>query len=374
MNKIFVSALAGVALMSGLSACSDNEGDIPVSKGLPCETTLTVKVPETFRSRAAKLFGEGAQGELSLSYAIYSPDGAIVYSSELDGSPEPTQTNPGEWSITVRLMSEDAYTAVFFADQFGAVEDEAIDPYVVDFNAATLTVDYEKSMAVENLVNDRADAYILYQSFIAGKSTTFTMKRPFCQVNIGSNEDEIKNVDGTYHQVPTRIALAYDKSSDEASLPNVLNFKTGKVTGAGGNVSNGDIEMIASSFDDKDFDFPINNAVQYMYMAYILAPQTSDGWGDGGNIDDLTLNLALGKSPFTGELREPYHVTGAKNFFLANTRLILAPQCTDLGGEEGGGDPDPDPDPDKPGFIEGNCVLNIVYDPGFSGTTVKNIK
>lgn len=373
MNKIFVSALAGVALMSGLSACSDNEGDIPVSKGLPCETTLTVKVPETFRSRAAKLFGEGAQGELSLSYAIYSPDGAIVYSSELDGSPEPTQTNPGEWSITVRLMSEDAYTAVFFADQFGAVEDEAIDPYVVDFNAATLTVDYEKSMAVENLVNDRADAYIICQTFVAGQTTTFTMKRPFCQINVGSNEGEIKKIDGYYHQVPTRIAFSYSENSDIASLPNVLNFKTGKVSGAGGKIDNGSIDMVASSFDDKGYDFPVNNAVQYMYMAYILAPQTVDGWGDGEAADNLTLNLTLGKAPFSGELREPYHIEGAKNFIFANTRLVIAPQCTDLGGD-GGDDTDPDPDPDKPGFVEGNHSLTILYDPDFSGTTTKTVK
>lgn len=374
MNKIFVSALAGVSLLLGLSACSDNEGDFPVSKGLPCETTLTVKVPETFRSRADKLFGEGAQGELSLSYAIYRPDGTVMYSSELAGSPVPTQTSPGEWSITVRLLSEDTYKAVFFADQFGAAEDAAIDPYVIDFNAATLTVDYEKSMAVENLVNDRSDAYIIYQSFVAGQTTTFTMKRPFCQINVGSNEGEIKKVDGYYHNVPTRIALAYEDDSDIASLPNVLNFKTGKVTGAGGKVDNGSIDMVASSFDDKGYAFPINNAVQYMYMAYILAPQDSDGWGDDEYADNLTLNLTLGKAPFTGELREPYHITGANNFILANTRLILAPQCTDLGGGGGDDDPDPDPDPDKPGFVEGNYSLTIVYDPEFNGTTTKNVK
>lgn len=363
MNKSIISVLAGIALVFGAASCSD-DNETPVVKGGTTDMTITVNAPDDFRSRAnGKTYGEGAASTLTLSYTIYRADGKAVYASTTTTDPQPVQTTPGQWTISgLKLQKEDTYNVVFWADQFGT---DAANPYTLDMVAGTLTVDYSKSLAVENLVNDRSDAYMLYTSFIAQKGATFTMKRPFCQLNIGSNENPIKLADGYYHDVPTRAGISYETNSENFSLPNVLNYKTGKVTGANGSGAK-DLDMVASSFDDKPYDFPVNAGAQYMYMAYILAPQDASGWGDAGaNADNLTLCFNLGMAPFNGERRSTFHVTGVKDEFLANNRIVIVPPCTEIGGGEDP-DPDPDPDPDKPGFTEDNFSFNIIYDPGFT--------
>ena len=366
MNKLLVSAIAGISALIGTTACND-ESAAPAVKGVERDVTLTVSAPEEFRSRAGNvLYGDGAENELTLAYAIYRSDGKIIYSSEKAGSPVATQTAHGKWSITARLMSEDTYNVVFWADQFG---NDAKNPYSIDFDKTTLTVDYAKSLTPENLLSDRSDAYILYTDFIANDGMTFTMKRPFCQVNIGSNEDVIKQDDGYYHSVPTAVGLGFADTYTTNALPNVLNYKTGVVTGV--TAGKDSPEMVASDFDAAKYDFPVNAGVQYMYMDYILAPQSQEKWGDSGiNISKLTLRIDLGKHPFAGERREPFFISNMKDMFLANTRIVIVPQCVDLGDPDGptpgpGPDPDPDPNPNKPGFIEDNFNVNIVFDAGF---------
>lgn len=361
MNKFFISAMAGLATLVGFTSCSD-EKEAPVAKGVERDVTMMVSAPEDFRTRATgDLYGAGAENPLTLTYAIYRSDGAIIYSSEKAGSPVATQTAAGKWSITARLMSEDTYTVVFWADQFGK---DSKNPYTIDLNNHTLTVDYNKSLDPENLTSDRCDAYILYTDFIANDGMTFTMKRPFCQVNIGSNEDVIKKTDGYYHNVPTAVGLGFAASFPTNALPNVLNYKTGKVTGVAPAVKECP-DMVASDFDGVKYEFPVNNGVQYMFMAYILAPQTSDLWGDASiNVDNLALRLDLGKHPFNGDRRRPFFIDGLKDKFLANTRLVIVPQCVRVPGS--GETPNPDPDPSLPGFIEDNFTVNVIYDPGFA--------
>ena len=365
MNKFFVSAIAGLGFLLGATACND-ENAAPVAKGMECDVTLSVSAPEDFHSRAANvLYGDGAENALTLAYAIYRSDGAIIYSSEKAGSPVAAQTAHGKWSITARLMSEDTYHVVFWADQFGK---DAKNPYTLDFDKGTLTVDYAKSLTPENLISDRSDAYILYTDFIAKNEMTFTMKRPFCQVNVGSNEDVIKKKDGYYHNMPTAVGLGFDGSFVSNTLPNVLNYKTGMVTGV--TTPKNSPDMITSDFDAVKYSFPVNTGVQYMYMAYILAPQSPELWGDSNiNINKLCLRLDLGKHPFVGERRVPFFIEKMKDMFLANNRLVIVPKCVDLGDPDGPGvdpDPDPNPDPDEPGFIEDNFTVNIIFDPGFA--------
>lgn len=359
--------MAAVALSMGLTACSDAEGDAPVVKGVEREMTLTVKTPDTFRSRSGNHYGDDKGGlNTDLAYAIYRSDGTIVYSSEMDDAPVASEVGPGQWSLTVKLLSEDTYGVVFFADQFE--DDDPQAPYTIDFNQGTFSVDYSKSMTVENLADDKADAFLLYQEFVAGETTSFTLKRPFCQVNIGSNEKEIKDADGYYHNVPTFVGLNTTGFNQRGVLPTVLNFKTGRVSGCNdGPYSHEELSITASDFDAVGFDFPINDGVQYMYMAYILAPSSAEGWEELGVDGGLTLDITLGKAPFAGDLRDTYYIDNMRDKFLANNRLIIAPPCTDL-GQGGGDDPDPDPDPEKPGFVEGGkYTLNIIYDANFEG-------
>lgn len=372
MNKFFVSAIAGLGVLLGTTACNDEKA-APIAKGVERDVTLTVSAPDDFRSRAGNVFyGDGAENVLNLTYAIYRSDGAIIYSSEKAGSPVAAQTAHGKWTITARLMSEDTYHVVFWADQFGT---DAKNPYTIDLDKGTLTVDYAKSLAPENLLSDRSDAYILYTDFIAEDGMTFTMKRPFCQVNVGSNEDVIKKSDGYYHSVPTAVGLGFADSFVTNALPNVLNYKTGVVTGI--TTGKNSPDMIASDFDAAKYRFPYNKGVQYMYMAYILAPQSSDKWGDSSiNINKLCLRLDLGKHPFTGVRRNPFFIDGMKDLFLANNRIVLVPQCVELPDPNGPDpvnpdpDPDPEPDPDKPGFIEDNYTVNIIFNPGFNNSKV----
>lgn len=333
VKKILLATLAG--LTGSLVSCVD-ETYLPESVNMEKDFVLTVDVPEGFRSRADQYFGDGALNELHLQYAIFGYDGAMVYSSDDSGSPKATSVDNGRWQLKLRLAEGMDYKAFFWADQFGIGD---ANPYTVDLKKAHLSVDYEKAFTPENLESDRCDAYAVYKEFTAGHGLSFTLKRPFCQVNVGSPEPSVVESGSAYHD--KHVTMSWDSNT----LVTGLSFVDGS-TETSSLPAEADPDaypdrwpgMKISDFDYADFKFIDSEDSKYMYMAYLLV---------SGKEKKLNLHIEGTDENFV------YHpeVTGK---VAQNSRLIVVPKWED------GGD----------GFIdprERTLTFIIKYDPGFGG-------
>lgn len=325
-------------LAAALCSCSENE-ELPVAGEM--EVSLQVSVPEGFRTRAESYYGDGADNPIFFKYAIYRPDGSVAYSSEKADSPEATLNGVGEWSIPVRLMRDEEYTAIFWADQFG----DNNSPYTVtldDPDNAGLSIEYAKAFDAEHLKSDRTDAYYAYETFTVDGLKTFTMRRPFIQVNIGSNEEDIV-AGGAWHNA--KVCVGFTDGTEQWADAKVT-FKDGKATEQ---LFHSLGEMQVSSFDASGYTFYGNPDVQYMYMAYL--PCVGD-----------EKNLAIHIENPDGETRD--YTVNVDGMIKPNSRLIIVPACTELGDGA-----DPNPDPEKDGFISqagANMQFNIMFDPDFA--------
>ena len=332
-KNFLLAALVG--LSGGLVSCED-ENYIPQSANLEKDFILTVDAPEGFRSRANQYFGDGAMNELHLKYAIYGIGGEVLYSSDDAGSPKASAIDNGRWQLKLRLADGIDYKAFFWADQFGT---GASNPYSVDLAKAHLSVDYKKAFTPLNLESDRCDAYAVYQSFVAANGLTFTMKRPFCQVNVGSPEPSVVDGNSAYHN--KRVTVSWDDNT----LITGLSFADGSVERSNlAPVTDPDTYpdqwpgMKISDFDNAGFKFIDSEDSKFMYMAYLLV---------SGQEKMLNLHIEGTDENFT---YKP-DVTGK---VAQNSRLIVVPKWVD------GGD----------GFIDPrdrNLTFIIRYDPGFSG-------
>ena len=93
--------------------------------------------------------------------------------------------NGKQAEIEVTLFTGKAYDLVFFA------YNSTNSAYSIDWNARELNVDYTQQSA--NL--EANDAFFhIENGFTAGKSETFTLKRPFAQLNVGQNEFDYDNM------------------------------------------------------------------------------------------------------------------------------------------------------------------------------------
>ena len=332
-KKILLAVLAG--LTGGLVSCVD-ENYIPESVNMEKDFILTVDVPDGFRSRSSQYFGDGALNELHLKYAIFGYDGVMVYSSDDPGSPKATTVDNGRWQLKLRLADGMDYKAFFWADQFGTGD---ANPYTVNLERAYLSVDYDKAFTPENLESDRCDAYAVYQDFTAANGLFFTMKRPFCQVNVGSPEPSVVESGSAYHN--KRVTMSWDSNT----LVTGLSFVDGS-TETTNLATESDPDaypsqwpgMKISDFDNADFKFIDSEDSKFMYMAYLLV---------SGQENKLNLHIEGIDKNFE------YHpeVTGKVS---KNSRLILVPKWED------GGD----------GFIdprERTLTFIIKYDPDFDG-------
>ena len=172
-----LSKLAIFALLLSTASCADEQFAGDLTGG---ETTVTfnAQLPAGLQTRAA---GDGMTAT-TLSYAVYEEGKTTpVITSEDEVTFENRQA-----SVSLRLAKGKTYDFLFWADAYG--KGDAKNPYTVDFNTQTLTVNYDNALS-----NDESRDAFFGTAKVAVKgavSQNIILKRPFAQLNIGTNDME----------------------------------------------------------------------------------------------------------------------------------------------------------------------------------------
>ena len=182
MKKHFLlPAVCATALLA--ASCSNDDIPQMSDNGL---TTFTVELPATLSSRS---FGDGKTANY-LFAAIYGSDGKLLFSNFGDGKNADSMTivnfndaaKPMA-SLTVPLVKDADYQVVFWAQSYANKDTGS--PYEFDPDTRSITVDYSKI----DVNTDDADAFYGQLSFkSSGASHPVTLKRPFGQLNIGTDD------------------------------------------------------------------------------------------------------------------------------------------------------------------------------------------
>ena len=170
-----LSKLAIFALLLSTASCADEQFAGDLTGG---ETTVTfnAQLPAGLQTRVA---GDGLTAT-TLSYAVYEEGKTTpVITSEDEVTFENRQA-----SVSLRLAKGKTYDFLFWADAYG--KGDAKNPYTVDFNTQTLTVNYDNALS-----NDESRDAFFGKATVEVKgavSENITLKRPFAQLNIGTND------------------------------------------------------------------------------------------------------------------------------------------------------------------------------------------
>ena len=237
----------------------ENELDLGTNVGENAQVTFSVGTPEI----ATRAYSDG-QTATVLQYAVYDAAGTeltdlTVTNGEIHGST----------TVNLQLTTGNTYSVIFWAAAPTA-------PYSVDFANKTMTVDYTN--AVSN--DEKRDAFYKYHTFtVKGAQTeTIELKRPFAQLNIGTNDyDESASAGYT----PTQSAVTVE------NIYSTLDLVEGKV-------SNEVAAEFALANIKKDETFPVAGN-EYLAMNYLLVGKDKETveveftYTDGSNAKTRTV-------------------------------------------------------------------------------------
>lgn len=229
------------ATMVFATSC-ENELDLGTNAGETAQVTFSVGTPEI----ATRAFSDG-QTATVLQYAVYDEAG-----NELTDLKVTDAEIHGSTTVNLQLTTGNTYSVIFWA-----AAEEA--PYTVDFSKQTMTVNYEN--AVSN--DENRDAFYKYHTFtVTGAQTeTIELKRPFAQLNIGTNDYAASKSAG------------YTPAYSYVKVPvyNTLDLVEGKVSTVNGTSTSED--AVATEFKlaaiPKGETFPVSGN-EYLSMNYLL--------------------------------------------------------------------------------------------------------
>lgn len=242
MRKLLCN-LAISALLLGTASCAEEKfaGDVA---GGETVVTFSAQLPEGLQTRAA---GDGLTAT-TLSYAVYEQGKTTpLITSEDEVTFENRQA-----TLSLRLAKGKTYDFLFWADAYGKSDTDK--PYTVDFNTQTLTVDYTDAKS-----NDEARDAFFGTATVEVKgavSENITLKRPFAQLNIGTNDMNAARTAG----------MNVDNLKSSVKVENVyssLNLMTGAVDGST------EVTFSENAIPDESFSA---NGQTYSYIAlnYLL--------------------------------------------------------------------------------------------------------
>lgn len=259
MKKHFLlPAVCATALLA--ASCSNDDIPQMSDNGL---TTFTVELPATLSSRS---FGDGQTANY-LFAAIYGSDGKLLFSNFGEGKNADSMTivnfndaaKPMA-SLTVPLVKDADYQVVFWAQSYA---NNTGSPYEFDPDTRSITVDYSKI----DVNTDDADAFYGQLSFkSSGASHPVTLKRPFGQLNIGTDDlTAAANAGMTVTQAGVTVT----------GVANTLNLFNG-------NISSSENFNTTQTFAMKDLPapaeaFPVSGtpAYDYLTMGYFLVGENT---------------------------------------------------------------------------------------------------
>ena len=261
MKKSIFLGLATFAMLLTTScvneiAPSKEIGDTPV--------TFQIGTPEI----ATRAYSDGTTAT-KLQYAVYDEDGNLLD----DLTVEDAEIN-GSTSIELQLATGNEYSIIFWAAAPNA-------PYTIDFAQKTMTVNYEGAIC-----NDETrDAFYKCHTFtVRGAQTeTIELKRPFAQLNIGTNDYEASEKAG---YIP---AYSYVK----VPVSSVLNLFDGTVNKPEA------VEFALSAIPTEE-EFPVQG-YEYISMNYLLVSAEKEvvdvTFGYSENIQTVENTRIVGSVP-----------------------------------------------------------------------------
>ena len=195
MKKLFFGMLAIVAMIA--TSCQQ-ETDLGVNAGEAAAVSFNVGTP-------TRAYSDG-QKAVNLQYHVYTEDGVLL--ANLSGT---ATLEGGSANVKLDLSTGDTYNVFFWADAAGY--------YTVDPATKKVTVDYAN--AVSN--DENRDAFYAYhkiENVQAGQVENVELKRPFAQLNIGTNDYD-KMVDAgreiQYVQVATTAYKTFRFADNEVA-------------------------------------------------------------------------------------------------------------------------------------------------------------
>jgi hypothetical protein len=153
--------------------------------------TFQVQLPAELGSRA--YFGNGTQAK-NLYVAVYDANGNVLdkltnFNGETPaaGMTVNNFTTSLSTTVTIPLVKGQTYTVVFWADSYAPVEEgaEFTSPFTFTPADASMKVDYTKFVGN----SDAPDAFFAAVTVPAdGTTHKVELKRPFAQINIGTDD------------------------------------------------------------------------------------------------------------------------------------------------------------------------------------------
>lgn len=239
MKNIFLSALAAVSIL--LASCSKDPlaGESSGDQGLVTFTTQLEGAP------VSRAIGDGMTAT-NLSYAVYvAGQTAPIITSE-----DQVTLTGGQASVSLHLAKGKVYEVLFWADAPSS-------PYSIDWATKTVTVNYAGAEA-----NDESrDAFFHSEKglTVTGPVTkTIKLKRPFAQLNIGTNDMAAAQTAGiATANIQTKVIVK--------KLSNQLNLSTGVVSGTAA-----DVTFARSDKPTGAFTVTGKGSYDYLSMNYLL--------------------------------------------------------------------------------------------------------
>ena len=220
-----------MAVAGLFASCQSNLEPVVVDEVV--NVSLEVTTPQI----ATRAYSDGTEAT-ALQYAVYDADGEIIDAFTVTG-----ETINISKSVELQLTTGHTYSVLFWAAAPNA-------PYKVDLKAKTMTADYAAVLS-----NDESlDAFYKYHTFTVkgAQSEKVELKRPFAQLNIGTNDYEASRTAG---YAPT-------KSSVKVAVYSTLDLENGEVDGQK------TVEFATADFHTEE-TFPVEG-YKYLAMNYLL--------------------------------------------------------------------------------------------------------
>ena len=242
MKKFFLG-LSAIAMLFVTSCQKD--ADLGLNLGETSVVSFNVGTPQL----ATRAYSDGLTAT-KLQYAVYDSLGNIL--------PTFTTTDAtinGSTTVNLQLTTGHKYSVIFWAAAENA-------PYTVNFETKEMTVNYPATTTLSN--DEKRDAFYKHHTFtVRGPQTeTIELKRPFAQLNIGTND---------YAQA---AATGYAPINSSVTVTNgvysTLNMATGGVTN----------KVPEVKFDYNTIPtgetFPVEGGYKYIAMNYLLVDTAKD--------------------------------------------------------------------------------------------------
>ncbi len=233
--------LFAMATMLFATSCSQEDNFAPVADGTEVEVSFSAQLPQEISTRA---YSDGTTAN-KLHYAVYAKESnKTLFKGVVDILGKKA-------NVPLILANGMTYELIFWAQSSNATA------YSLDWEAQTMTVDYDAL----NANDENNDAFYKFIEFTVDGTTIkkeVVLTRPFAQINLGTNDFEAAATAGF---VPDRSNLVVS-----TTLPNVLNFVDGSVSGE---VENATFAVNVFAKGEKAETFPVSG-YEYLEMSYVL--------------------------------------------------------------------------------------------------------